>query len=331
MKKRALIVGAHNPYPAVDGGIERLLVDYQAHIFSDYDVYYLVYESGDPAEMFHYGEPVRGKITSAKLLKMNFEFALFFNYNTDHRENDFIKSLREQIPSFCFNQDHPVRTISDECFRGIITHRSSRPHKDVLVIGGSFDSRVFYKNRSGEEFIICVARVTPGKGQLELASRYRERIYNRYKLPLYLVGGTYHLNFFRRLNKYIDNVSVHSTIDPEDPLAATNWWDSKKIAAICNRARMFVMPSPKESFCIALVEALACGTTCVVNGSYRGFKSQELRPYVYGHIDGKRGCTLDLVEEVLRREIRMDGSEWVKKYSLIEAKKAILQFFRERL
>jgi len=319
------------PILRLTGGIERLLIDYQAQVFSDYDVYYLRYQAGQVAELLHYGKRVAGRVTTAGLLKLSFQFILFFNHDADHQEDDFIRPLRERLPSFCFIQYHPVTGLRDKLFRGILTHHSSRQHNHVLVIGGSFDSQVFYKNRQSEQLIVCIARITPYKGQLELVRTYKKRIYDRFGLPLYLVGGTYHLDCFRKVNKYIDNQSVHSTIDPRKPLAAANWWNSRQIAAICNRARLFVMPSPEESFCVALIEAMACGTTCVVNGAYHGFKAAQLRPYVYGNIDGKRGSTLALVEEALRQEIRIDASEWVKRYSLSETKAAVLLFIRERL
>jgi glycosyltransferase involved in cell wall biosynthesis len=331
MRKKCLIVGDLNPYEVLDGGIERLLIDYQTHVFSDYDVYHLVYESEGQVELFHYGQPVPGKITTQQLLTANFEFVLFFNYYADLQGDGFIQPLRDRIPSFSFLQEHPLKGFSDRFFRGILTFSSRRRHRNVLVVGGAYDPQVFYKNRQSEEFVVCVARVSPYKGQLELAHSYRKRIYDKYRIPLYLVGGTRHLDFFPRLHKYIDNVSVHSTIDPEDPIANTNWWNGQQIAAICNRARMFVLASPRETFCLALIEAMACGTTCVVNGDYQGFKARDLRPHVYGHIRAKRGGTLDLVEEVLRREIRIDASEWARRYSLTEVKKTVLGFIRERL
>jgi hypothetical protein len=33
MRKKCLIVGDLNPYEVLDGGIERLLIDYQTHVF----------------------------------------------------------------------------------------------------------------------------------------------------------------------------------------------------------------------------------------------------------------------------------------------------------
>jgi hypothetical protein len=76
---------------------------------------------------------------------------------------------------------------------------------------------------------------------------------------------------------------------------------------------------------------MACGTTCVVDGNYWGFDEADIRPNVYGNTTGKRGDILDLVDEALSRDIRIDGSEWVKKFSLNETKKTLLKFIDERL
>ena len=83
--------------------------------------------------------------------------------------------------------------------------------------------------------------------------------------------------YYEKLRPYIDQVSVRSTIDPGRPDAADNWLPAHEIAALLNRCGSLYTASPKESFGIALAEALACGTTCVLNGDFRGFDPAELR------------------------------------------------------
>jgi glycosyltransferase involved in cell wall biosynthesis len=212
-----------------------------------------------------------------------------------------------------------------------MTHLTVSPHKDVLLLGASYNSDVFYKNRQTEEFILSVGRIHPDKNQLELVSNYKERIYRKHKKRLHLVGGINDLNYFNEVNEYVDNISVFSTIDLERPWERMNWRTPHQIADLCNRARMFVMASPKESFCIALVEALACGTTCVVNGNYWGFDEADLKAHVYGNVTEKRGTILDVLDEALSREIRIDGAEWVKKFSLNRTKKVLLKFINARI
>jgi glycosyltransferase involved in cell wall biosynthesis len=329
MKKKALIVSSANPYPIVTSGCERLIMDYQLHLLSDYDVYFLLTESGGwaPLGLFHQDELISGDVRIEKVLGHDFEFALFIGF----KGNEFMKQLVAQIPSFCLTDIHPRDDLPDGLFKGIMAHLSTGPHKDVLLLGACYNSEIFYKKRRGEEFILSVGRIHPDKNQRELVREYKERIYEKYKLPLYLVGGVNDYDYFRQVGGYIDNVSVISTIDSDSPGAQTGWRSSEQIADLCNRARMFVMASPKESFCIALIEAMACGTTCVINGNYWGFDEADISPNVYGNTTGARGPILALMDEALGRDIRIDGSEWVKKFSLEATKKSLLKFINERL
>jgi len=304
-------------------------MDYQLHIFSDYDVYFLHTQSSgwEPLGLFHDDRAVPCDITVERILDYNFEFALFIGFG----ENEFTRRLAAGLPSFCLTDIHPRDDLPDHLFKGIMTHLSVRPRRDVLLLGAAYNSDIFYKNRRDEEFIISVGRIHPDKNQSELVRGYRERIYRKYRMPLYLVGGVTDESYFKEVNEYIDNRSILSTVDSHNPEAGTNWRTPHQIADLCNRARMFVMASPKESFCIALVEAMACGTTCVVNGNYWGFDEAELRPHVYGHIKGKRGSILDVLDEALSRELRLDASEWVKKFSLGETKNQLLRFINARI
>ena len=169
------------------------------------------------------------------------------------------------------------------------------------------------------------------KNQLALVRDYRKKIYRKHDIPLYLVGGSSEDKYFPLVNRYVDGVSVLSTCDPANPMAASSWRTSRDIAELCNRARIFVMPSKKESFCIALIEAMACGTTCVVDGFYYGFDEKSLGPHVYGSITGSNGSIHDRIDEVLSRNIRIDASRWVKKYSLMATRKQLMAFIHKRL
>ena len=186
-------------------------------------------------------------------------------------------------------------------------------------------------DRGGEELVLSVGRIHPDKHQLELVESYRERIFEEYGLPLYLAGGVADADYFREVERYIDGVSVVSSIDPGQPLASSNWRSARDIALLCHRARLFVLASPKESFGLALIEAMACGTTCVVNGEYRGFAEADLRPNVYGNITGKRGSVVDLAARALCDDVRIDASEWARKYALRETRRVLSRFIDNRL
>ena len=82
---------------------------------------------------------------------------------------------------------------------------------------------------------------------------------------------------------------------------------------------------------MAMIEAMACGTTCVVNGDYHGFVAADLRPHVYGHVTAQQGSIVDLVAEALRDDVRIDGSTWAKKYSVSGMRAVLSRFIDERL
>jgi glycosyltransferase involved in cell wall biosynthesis len=332
MKPKALIVCSDSPYPVVMGGYERLISDYQNYVFRDYDVYLLIcYCSGSRHDLLHYGTPIPPHRMSAVLFEEKFEFSLFIHPDIDFDDRVLIAPLADRIPCFCFVQRHPEKQIKEALFRGIVTHFSGSPHNDLLRIGGTYNPEVFYKKRSGEEYVLCVARIYPEKNQLELVRDYKKKVYDRFGLPLILVGGTEDLEYFNRVKRYIDGISVIATADPQSPMKQHSWRTAPEIAELSSRARLFVMASPRESFCIAMIEAMACGLTCVVNGNYFGFDQEELRPNVYGPITRKRGPIADTIVSALERDVRIDASEWVKKFSVEHTREKLLGFIRSRL
>jgi len=329
MKKKALIVSSANPYPVVTSGCERLIVDYQYHLLSGYDVYFLATDpaSWQPLGLYHQDERVMSAVTLDDLLGLAFEFAFFVGF----KSNEFMRRLISRIPTFCLTDTHPREDLPDSLFKGILAHRTTSPNDALLLMGAAYDSDTFFKQRKGEEFVLSVARIHPDKNQLELVRGYKERIYDKHGLPLYLVGGIGDAGYFSHVNEYIDRASVLSTTDKQQPTAMTAWKSPEEIAALCNRARLFVMASPKESFCMALIEAMACGTTCVINGHYWGFDEADIRPNVFGHTNARQGDILDLVDDALSRDVRIDGSVWARKFSLNETKAKLLAFINERL
>jgi len=328
MKKKILLVSSANPHPVVTNGCERLVLDYQQTIFSGYDVHFVATEPGTWAPIAWFHDQInQGQFSVQRLLELDFAFAFFVGF----RCNDFTRQVTARLPSFCLTDTHPHPDLPDGVFKGVLTHRAATLHDDILLCGGSYNCDIFFKNRVGEDFIVSVGRVHPDKNQLELVSGYRDRIYNRYGLPLYLVGGVDDPAYYQGVRPHIDQVSVRSTIDNGRLDALDNWRSPQQIASLLNRARCFVSASPKESFGIALAEALACGATCVLNGDFWGFDPTDLRPHVFGNITGKRGSILDVLEEALATDVRLDGSTWVQKYSTRRAAERQMEFIERRL
>jgi glycosyltransferase involved in cell wall biosynthesis len=328
MKKKILLISPANPYPIVTNGCAGLVLDYQRTVFSGYDVHFVATAPGtwEPLAWFH-GQTEPGQFSIEWLLELDFEFAFFVGF----RCSDFSQQVTARIPSFCLTDTYPHPDLPEGIFRGILSHHVAVLRDDILLCSGSYNSEVFYKQRAADDLVVSVGRVHPDKNQLELVSEYRDRIYNRYGLPLYLVGGVDDLGYYQQVRPYIDQVSVRSTIDDAHPHALGNWRAPCQIAALLNRARFFVTASRNESFGIALAEALACGTTCVLNGEFRGFDPADLGPHVFGNIMEKRGSILDVVEKAFTIGARLDGSEWVKKYSVRRAAKRQTEFIEKRL
>lgn len=332
MTRRALLVSSASPYPVVTNGCARLVDDYLTHLFPADEVYLLLTRPGDwaPRGLYFGGQPVAGDLNVSGLLAHDFAFVLFIGF----KENQFTLELARSRASFCLTDTYPHPDVPHGLFRGILSHRSGDPHPDLLIVGGSYDDEVFHpdrRDRDGEELVLSVGRIHPDKHQLELVETYRERVFEEFGLPLYLAGGVADLDYFREVERYIDGVSVVSSIDPGQPLAISNWRSAREIALLCHRARLFVLASPQESFGLALIEAMACGTTCVVNGEYRGFAELDLRPHVYDNITGKRGSVVDLAATALRNDVRIDASEWARKYKLSETRRLLSRFIDTRL
>jgi glycosyltransferase involved in cell wall biosynthesis len=321
VKPAALIVCSELPYPQVVGGYERIIVDFERHVFDDYDVHFLLCRGRSPRGLYRGGEQLDVPLDLKTLLAFDFRFALIIRSDIDLEGPRFVAPLIERIPSFCFVERHPHRLVRDDRFRGVLTHRTARRHGDVLTIGGGYDPETFRPRRSEEPFVLSVGRIHPKKNQLELVRGYRRRIYDRFGLPLLLVGGEAHVRYTRDVLRYADGEAVH----------AVGWRDAPEIADLCNRARFFVMPSPRETFCIALIEAVACGATAVVNGYYGGFAYDELRPRVAGPVAGKRGSILDVLEKAIEHDVRIDAAAWAAKYALPETKEKVMRFIQPRI
>lgn len=327
--RRILLVSTASPYPIITNGCARLVHDYQVAMFPQYDTYFLLTRKSDwaPVRLFHQDRPVDGELQVRDLRALVFTFVLFVGF----KENEFTRQLADLLPSFCLTDTYPHPDLPDGLFRGVLSHRAVERHRDLLLIGGSYDSEVFYPHRKSEDLILAVGRIHPDKNQLELVQSYRQAVFEEYGLPLYLAGGVDDSDYFGEVQRYIDGVAIVSSIDPGNPLAIGSWRSAQDIAELCNQARLFVSASPKESFGLAMIEAMACGTTCVVNGDYRGFVASDLRPHVYGHITAPQRSVVELVVQALRDDVRIDGSRWAKKYSVSEMREALALFIDERL
>ena len=327
MRPRALIVCQFGPFPVVTGGYERMIADLHT-VLDDHEVWFLCNRQAQGRNgLYRQGELVAIDPTLGDLRALGVDFALFINPLRIEREPEL--ALADEVPSFYF-VDRYKRSTRDPRFVGALAYSAQEPD-DVLVIGGWFDPAIFQPRRQLEDRLVSVARIAAVKNPTALVRGYRERIYARFGLPLWLVGGPDPPSEWALVAPYVDGEAVCSTTNTRDLASRHNWLSSAEIATMLNRARLWVNASPSESFCIAMVEALACGTTCVVNGLYDGFEPAALRPHVHGHIDGPKGQMLDLIEEALERDIWIDASRFVTRYTADTARRRIRAYIAQRL
>ncbi len=321
-RKSVLILSAHVCFPRVTGGNERLVQFLADSVLApEHDVWIAHVVRRRVRALYRNGVQVAEEIPVAELIALAPRFAISIDSEIHHGAHP-VREVYRAIPSFVVLQTHPSRTVPDASFRGVVTHRSRRPQANVLTLGGAFDPAIFAPRREAESAAVCVGRICPEKNQLELARGYRERIWSRYGVPLLLVGGPdEHAAYFADVLRYVDGEAVHHV----------GWSSAADIATILNRARFFVSPSPRETFGIALVEALACGTTAVVNGRYTGFAAAELAPHVYGNVSRRNNSTLDVLERAFEAGARIDASQWAQRYSVAAYRDALLRFIDARL
>ncbi len=126
--KKVLLISSANPYPVVTNGCERLVLDYQRTVFSDYDLHFVATEPGTwaPVAWFH-DESICRPCNLDRLLEVDFAFAFFVGF----RSNDFSLRVATRVPSFCLTDTHPHPDIPDGVFRGysLASHlHASRGH-----------------------------------------------------------------------------------------------------------------------------------------------------------------------------------------------------------
>jgi glycosyltransferase involved in cell wall biosynthesis len=328
--RRALLVSTSNPYPVVKDGCQRLVWDYVDAMFPQHEVHFLhvTREDWSPLTLFHAGVATAQDVDVERVLAEDFEFVVFIGF----KDRDFTRRLAGERPSFCYTDRFPHPDVPGDAFRGILSHRTDGPAEHVLIVGGHFDERVFFRDRKPEEHVLAVGRIHPDKNQLELVARYRETVYEPFGLPLVLAGGVADPGYHRAVVPFVDNVSVISTIpDPSEASGDAGWQSARELADLYNRARLYVSASRQETFSMTMIEAMACGTTCVVNGNYWGFAESELAPRVYGNVTGTHGCVLDLVAQALADDARIDASGWVQQYALSGMRDTVGRFIDARV
>jgi len=189
----------------------------------------------------------------------------------------------------------------------------------ILQIGGTYNDKIFYnKNLKRQNSAIYTGRFDNDKNLIELVECW-EFIYKNHGTILKLVGGHNNLKNFEKIKAYIKEDSGIETID---------WVNDEYLCELYNTSKLFINPSKEESFCCSLVEAMACGAICIVNGKYNAFKETELNQYVIGNSEKYTNDLKNFIIRGILYEKNSDAQElWIKNhYSTSHLSNEILNF-----
>lgn len=110
-----------------------------------------------------------------------------------------------------------------------------------------------------QEYILWVSNLYPYK-QADLLirayARLPEQLQARY--PIVFIGGDWD-------NQRSTLQALAAKLAIADRIFFLGWTDDKWIPATLRHARLFVLPSREETFGRSVIEAMACGTPCLVN------------------------------------------------------------------
>jgi glycosyltransferase involved in cell wall biosynthesis len=117
------------------------------------------------------------------------------------------------------------------------------------------------RNKVGlpQEYIVWVSNLYPYK-QADLLirayARLPEELQTRY--PIVFIGGDWD-------NQRSTLQALAAQLTIVDRIIFLGWIDDEWIPAALRHARLFVLPSREETFGRSVIEAMACGTPCLVN------------------------------------------------------------------
>jgi glycosyltransferase involved in cell wall biosynthesis len=134
----------------------------------------------------------------------------------------------------------------------------------VLVIPDAYDDSTYGfttrtpRSHKAPVHLVCVGRLEPPKGQDVLVEAMGHLVSSGVRVTLTLVGGG---SLEHRLRDRVRELGIEGAVDFRGPLAPTG------IAEVLSTADLYVQPSRREGFGVALVEAMATGLPAVATAS----------------------------------------------------------------
>ncbi|MFW9965143.1 MAG: glycosyltransferase family 4 protein [Candidatus Sifarchaeia archaeon] len=189
-------------------------------------------------------------------------FGSFYRSEADQRLNrfivDFFAKQNMSLQKYQFTNS-PIITTYSEYLRGLI--KSVSPSTRIEVIPNGVNIERFPVSKAPrKEIIVYVGRMAKIKGVHILLESMKDVIQYHPDWSLWLVGGAFDqpISFFQ---KFI-TPKTESRIKFLGPIP------NEELAGILNEAGIFVMPTIRDGFEIALMEAMATGIPCVTTSAF---------------------------------------------------------------
>lgn len=176
-------------------------------------------------------------------------------------------------------------------------------------------------------YLLWVSNFYPYKqAPLLLAAYARLDPALRLRHPLVMAGGTWHGGSDARA--YATSLGISADV------RFLGWVDDADLAPLYRQARAFVLPTREETFGRCVIEAMACGTPCVVN------EIPVMREITGGHatiVDfadpPAAAAALDSIvrDEALHARLLAEGMAWTQRYSFERLATERIEAIREML
>lgn len=331
---RVLLICGQTPYTNngktfIKGGIESRILNYKNKILTpEHEVYFLFHRDGMTSQLVNSRNQIKLNPTNNDLKSISPDIICCINDDINFFDLNIVKDRKESTRLVLMTQK--CREGTPDKYDFVITNYSEiNKSEKVYEVGGFYDENIFFKKRIKEKYVLSVGRVHHTKNQLELVKNYKREIYLKHKVPLLLVGGTFTDSYFKEVASYVDGVMIKATFNIKEPYSLNNWVNGKRLAALYNSAKIYACPSKQETLGLSVLEACACGSTCVVDGEYPGLPQEEFKEYVVGDVYKYNGHIIENIDRALTEDINKDASEWIKRYSIKEKRKEILDYFRK--
>lgn len=177
-------------------------------------------------------------------------------HGTDIRQLALASKYADYVTEGCRKAE--LVLALNEHQKEILVEKYGISERDVIVIGGGYDSDIFYplvkKNSSNIIKLIYAGKLSFSKGVPSLIKAYSKIDFNENKVELLLAGSG-----SGEEEKIIKDMAAASKKEIKflGPLT------QRELADIFRNSDVFVLPSFYEGFSLVLIEALACGLVAV--------------------------------------------------------------------